>query len=93
MSQVDIAQCEKAKNLLSIEKYFVNFCNFHTVLVHLIMLHGKISEKGLKLISLFFFSQWRQLSDSDKQHYEEKAKKMNEENALKAAEEKKLEEQ
>jgi len=33
------------------------------------------------------------LSDSDKQHYEEKAKKMNEENALKAAEERKVEEQ
>ena len=45
----------------------------------------------------FFFSsiplQWRGLSDTDKAHYEAKAKKMNEENAIKAAEEKKLEEQ
>ena len=39
------------------------------------------------------FLQWRGLSDTDKAHYEAKAKKMNEENAIKAAEEKKLEEQ
>merc|ERR1719411_2043462 len=38
-------------------------------------------------------NQWRSLSETDKQHYEEKAKKMNEENALKAAEERKLDEQ
>merc|ERR1719219_1605326 len=37
-------------------------------------------------------NQWRSLSETDKQHYEEKAKKMNEENALKAAEERKLDE-
>ena len=46
-----------------------------------------------RLVYLNFTLQWRGLSDTEKQHYEEKAKKMNEENALKAAEEKKLEEQ
>jgi len=44
-------------------------------------------------ISKIVGDKWRGLSDTEKQHYEEKAKKMNEENALKAAEEKKLEEQ
>ena len=42
---------------------------------------------------IFVCLQWRGLSETEKAHYEEKAKKMNEENALKAAEEKKLEEQ
>merc|ERR1712029_61517 len=44
-------------------------------------------------ISKIVGDQWRGLSDTDKAHYEAKAKKMNEENAIKAAEEKKLEEQ
>ncbi len=41
---------------------------------------------------LLFF-QWKQLSDAEKTHYEEKAKKINEENAIKYAEEKRLEEE
>ena len=56
-------------------------------------LHGNSSF----IFLIYFFSsiplQWRGLSDTDKAHYEAKAKKMNEENAIKAAEEKKLEEQ
>ena len=54
----------------------------------------RMNSKFYCYILLIFESfQWRGLSETEKAHYEEKAKKMNEENALKAAEEKKLEEQ
>ena len=42
---------------------------------------------------IFLKFQWRNLTDGEKSHFEGKAKTMNEENARKAAEEAKLEEQ
>jgi hypothetical protein len=42
---------------------------------------------------LFFEFQWRQLSDGEKLIFEEKARKVNEENALKHAEEVKVNEE
>ena len=37
-------------------------------------------------------NKWRQLSETERQHYDEKAKKINEDNYLKSAEEKKMSE-
>jgi hypothetical protein len=49
--------------------------------------------ENISLIIIFKYFQWRSLTDVEKTHYEEKAKKLNEDNAIKAAEEKKLEEE
>ena len=45
------------------------------------------------MFNFWIIFQWRGLSDGEKQHYEEKAKKMNEENARKAEDERRNEEQ
>ena len=51
---------------------------------------NKMANSSPYSLFCLFFLQWRQLPDSEKQIYEEKAKKVNEENAIRYAEEQKV---